>query len=767
MRKIFLSYSRNDDRLARAFADMITALPHVKLFKDDRSISAGDDWTERIRVALGEMDVFVALVSRHWSNSRWCQKEYQDAERRAVPIVPVYLDPCPFDLLPIARHQGFKAPGGKAITQFHGAQQTFQISESVRCIADVVSSMAPREPSVDRLREYAMPGITADRAPLVVYHCGQRTGEHPPGKQLKEALEELLGCHSETAPPRLHDVTKSPGPPPFVSGQTVFVVDSPTANPVARDVLLNYQRYMVGRKIHHTTTLDRGIQLQTIWADGKPLSSNRHRVALDDRSPSDGFDDYFVIMRLPGIVLNGDFSDEAADTTVWLVYGTTYRGSSAGAALFFPGNFQALVDRLSSGRDAPPAAFQAIFQIPSTPERITQFRELAEPVHLEVLRSLRDQVRGDPVPAGLGPLLLEARNTGDCSAIPVTAVHMDLVASCNYNCPGCIEAGLREKGWRLSYHKATTILADLRSQTCRSLSFYGGEPTLHPDFIDIAKVASAQGFRPMVVTNGSMLPRAEMFRGLKDLGDKVRLRVSVDAHSQDTYTRHHGCKSKAFQFADIRGATLKLAEHVEVGISYLVTEDNVGELAAAMEFWKRSSVRSFNPRLPLGRRGCWQAPAEHSRIRETLQSIPWGQYSPDWLVAPDWFLDWIRDGSEPSPVWAFSACYSAYYRVVISPYRDPKLPAIEPSSEPTDTDGAWLSLCPYHRYEDAYGCRYPDDLATWCRDHRLALVERIRPEWCERRDRVVCSRVAHNTTVQAEINGLRYPIRAAVAPTMM
>ena len=109
---------------------------------------------------------------------------------------------------------------------------------------------------------------------------------------------------------------------------------------MAKDGLLKYQRYTGGRKIHHNTTLARGIQVQAIWAGGEALSSNRHPGALDDRSSGDGFDDFVVIMRLPGFVPAGDFSDAAAETTVRPVYGTTYRGSSAGASLFSPGNFE-------------------------------------------------------------------------------------------------------------------------------------------------------------------------------------------------------------------------------------------------------------------------------------------------------------------------------------------------------------------------------------------------------------------------------------------
>jgi sulfatase maturation enzyme AslB (radical SAM superfamily) len=774
---VFLSYSRVNGELARAFADMIafvitgappqSPLNGGQLFKDDRSIQAGDDWTGSIRVALGEMNLFVALVSSHWANSDWCMREYKEAKRRQVTIVPVYLEPSPFRLHEIfQRHQGYIPPGDRAISQFHGAKQTSQVSETVKFIFQRYCTEVAVNPPAKRLPEYLVPGSAGNEPPLIVYHCGAHTGDQPPGKQLKEGLEEFLGSESMAAPPRLHDVTKTPGPPPYKVGQTVFVVDSPTTNPVARDVLLNYQRYMVGTKIHHETTLDRGVQVQTIWVDGQPLSSNRHQVKLDDRSPSGKFEDYIVIMRLPGIVLAGDFSDDAAETTVWLAYGTTYKGSSAGASLFSPENFKALVEQVTSGREAPPAAFQVVFRVPKNPEHVAKHSDLGIPIHVEVLHSLRDRVRGDPVPTGLGALVLEAENTRDCSGIPLTAVHIDLVAACNYNCPGCIEANLRDKRWRFSYDKAMKILRDLKKQNCRILSFYGGEPTLHPNFVDIVGFASDLEFRPMIVTNGTGLLQDEIFCGLKDLGKGIQLRVSIDAHSQEAYVKHHGSKSIEFDFEKIRKATLKLAEHVEVGISYLLTGENVGELAAALEFWKGSAVKTFNPRLPVAEGGGWQARPEHTRVREELQSIQWGQYSSDWLVIPDWLLDWIRNGSEPNPVWAFSNCYSAYYRVVISPYLDGTRRAVGGSTELVETDGAWLSLCPYHRYDGAYGCVYPSDLATWCRKMRWACVERIRPESCET-DGVVCSRVAHNTAVQAEINALRYPVRPAPTPALM
>jgi hypothetical protein len=150
-----------------------------------------------------------------------------------------------------------------------------------------------------------------------------------------------------------------------------------------------------------------------------------------------------------------------------------------------------------------------------------------------------------------------------------------------------------------------------------------------------------------------------------------------------------------------------------------------------------------------------------------LQNIPWAEYPPGWLITPDWLLDWIRDGSKPNPVWAFSTCYSAYYRVGISPFVDAASKTTVDSEGITVTEDAWLSFCTYHRYEDRYGNKYPLSLANWCqngeRQDRIALIS---PHRCETIDRIVCSRVAHNTTVQAEINQLRNPDSAAQAPAL-
>ena len=68
------------------------------------------------------------------------------------------------------------------------------------------------------------------------------------------------------------------------------------------------------------------------------------------------------------------------------------------------------------------------------------------------------------------------------SQIPLHIAHIDVIAGCNFACPGCIEQGLRDINLRLSLERCIDILSSLKKCGCRKVGLYGGEPTLHPQF---------------------------------------------------------------------------------------------------------------------------------------------------------------------------------------------------------------------------------------------------------------------------------------------
>ena len=104
---IFLSYSRNDDAACAALRSELERAG-FGVFKDDRSIRAGDRWVSRLEQALADCAAFVVLIGRD-GVARWIGAEVQVALTRhlsphddslRLPIFPILLGDTPPEALP-------------------------------------------------------------------------------------------------------------------------------------------------------------------------------------------------------------------------------------------------------------------------------------------------------------------------------------------------------------------------------------------------------------------------------------------------------------------------------------------------------------------------------------------------------------------------------------------------------------------------------------------------------------------------------------------
>ena len=90
----FLSYSREDSAVAERVRETLEACG-VRVFQDS-SIQPGDKWVGVLESAIQQSGVFLALVSEHWSSSKWGLREMRMAlveERggRHLPTIPIWL----------------------------------------------------------------------------------------------------------------------------------------------------------------------------------------------------------------------------------------------------------------------------------------------------------------------------------------------------------------------------------------------------------------------------------------------------------------------------------------------------------------------------------------------------------------------------------------------------------------------------------------------------------------------------------------------------
>jgi MoaA/NifB/PqqE/SkfB family radical SAM enzyme len=171
----------------------------------------------------------------------------------------------------------------------------------------------------------------------------------------------------------------------------------------------------------------------------------------------------------------------------------------------------------------------------------------------------------------------------------IVPTHLQLIISdlCNQDCHFCAyrssvgfsvenfpQDGRKNPVRFIPTPKALEILDDYAEVGGVAVEFTGGgEPTVHPDHLEIIGHAQALGLATGLVTNGVRLREHEAFHALD------WLRISLDAGTPETYQRVR--KSAAWPQVM---RNLKLAARLRrprVGVGFVVTRENYQEIGAA------------------------------------------------------------------------------------------------------------------------------------------------------------------------------------------
>jgi uncharacterized radical SAM superfamily Fe-S cluster-containing enzyme len=140
-----------------------------------------------------------------------------------------------------------------------------------------------------------------------------------------------------------------------------------------------------------------------------------------------------------------------------------------------------------------------------------------------------------------------AATTGGCGPTgslndPTLAV-IDITNRCNYACPMCFASVTGEgEHYFLDPDVVSGMLRSLlnRPAPCRHIQFSGGEPTLHPQFPRILRMARDMGFSHIqVATNGSRFVSLDYARECEDSGLHT-LYLQFDGVNDDVYRTLRG-----------------------------------------------------------------------------------------------------------------------------------------------------------------------------------------------------------------------------------
>ncbi len=120
--------------------------------------------------------------------------------------------------------------------------------------------------------------------------------------------------------------------------------------------------------------------------------------------------------------------------------------------------------------------------------------------------------------------------------------NLNLTARCNLACPVCF-ADANQCAYELSFDQAVEVLRRLRAQRpapAFAVQFTGGEPTVHPRFLEIVASARALGFSHIqVASNGLRLADPHFARRARDAGLQY-IYLQMDGISDDVFTRIRG-----------------------------------------------------------------------------------------------------------------------------------------------------------------------------------------------------------------------------------
>ena len=188
--------------------------------------------------------------------------------------------------------------------------------------------------------------------------------------------------------------------------------------------------------------------------------------------------------------------------------------------------------------------------------------------------------------------------------LQIVPTHVQLIISdfCQQNCHFC--AYRRDGGFsteqfgemvdgewiknpnrRIPYDKALEIISDCRDMGVKAIQFTGGgEPTVHPQHINIFKHAQSLKLKTGLVTNGLVVREPQV------IADMDWVRFSIDAGKPETYDSIRESKGFGKVLENIE-KIIKCGTPCHIGIGFVVTRDNWTEIEQACRIAQELGVK--------------------------------------------------------------------------------------------------------------------------------------------------------------------------------
>lgn len=201
----------------------------------------------------------------------------------------------------------------------------------------------------------------------------------------------------------------------------------------------------------------------------------------------------------------------------------------------------------------------------------------------------------------------------------LVVAELDLTNRCNNRCPACV--GHNTVKDELSWEEIERIADSLCELDCKGVILSGGgEPLLHPRFIQALELLKERGLKIGVNTNGLALDRAKA-EAIAACCEYCR--ISLDCGDAELYRETHGMDKKAFAavLKNIRllcAVKQKTDSALSLGTGFLTSRETVGQMESFIKLSKECGV-DFAQFRPF-QEDTTDISAEYERLKEKYEN---------------------------------------------------------------------------------------------------------------------------------------------------
>ena len=167
----------------------------------------------------------------------------------------------------------------------------------------------------------------------------------------------------------------------------------------------------------------------------------------------------------------------------------------------------------------------------------------------------------------------------------IFGAHFEVTSCCNEKCIHCYQP--RHKPQHIELALAKDIIAQLQDMGTVSMTFSGGEPFLHPEFLNLLQSARKNDFMVNILSNGTLID-AEAIKVMKEINiNMIQISVySMDANIHDSITQISGSLKKTIQNVE-----LLIANDIPVQISCPIMMKNCDSYRDVAKWCYSQNVR--------------------------------------------------------------------------------------------------------------------------------------------------------------------------------